>query len=107
MTRGGPSSLASLIVACVLSATPAVSLDLNSSRAQHGRSPLSVSGALSGAAYGHVQTLAARQRLDHLGFRQRVSLTSGAAAENVAYGCATEDCVIRMWARRDDIAPTC
>src|SRR5262249_48951010 len=34
-----------------------------------------------------------------IGFRQRVSLTSGAAAENVAYGCATEDCVIRMWAR--------
>jgi hypothetical protein len=55
--------------------------------------------ALTGAAYGHAQSLAARQRLDHAGFRQRVSLTSGAAAENVAYGCATEDCVIRMWAR--------
>ena len=26
-------------------------------------------------------------------------VASGAAAENVAYGCATEDCVIRMWAR--------
>jgi len=26
-------------------------------------------------------------------------VTSGAAAENVAYGCTTEDCVIRMWAR--------
>jgi len=68
-------------------------------RAQHSRSPLSVSVALTGAAYGHAQSLAARQRLDHAGFRQRVSLTSGAAAENVAYGCATEDCVIRMWAR--------
>ena len=50
-------------------------------------------------AYSHAHNLAARQRLDHSGFRQRVSVTSGAAAENVAYGCATEDCVIRMWAR--------
>ena len=79
---------------------PALSLDLNSFRAQHGKPALSVSGAaLTGAAYSHAQSLAARQRLDHAGFRQRVSLTSGAAAENVAYGCATEDCVIRMWAR--------
>jgi uncharacterized protein YkwD len=97
MMRARPSTLASL-VACALSATPAVSLDLNSFRAQHGRSPLSVSGALTGAAYGHAQSLAARQRLDHAGFRQRVSLT-GVVAENVAYACATEDCVIRMWAR--------
>jgi uncharacterized protein YkwD len=40
-----------------------------------------------------------RQRLDYSGFRQRVDVSSGPAAENVAYGCATEDCVIRMWAR--------
>ncbi|HXX09296.1 MAG TPA: CAP domain-containing protein [Pseudolabrys sp.] len=74
-------------------------LDLNSFRAQHGRPPLSVSGALSGAAYGHARNLAGRGRLDHTGFRQRVSVASGAAAENVGFGCATEDCVIRMWAR--------
>jgi len=43
--------------------------------------------------------LAGRQRLDHIGFRQRVSLAPGAAAENVAFGCATENCVIRMWAK--------
>jgi hypothetical protein len=30
---------------------------------------------------------------------KRVQVTSGAAAENVTYGCTTEDCVIRMWAR--------
>ena len=99
MMRARPSTLAPLVVACALSATPALSLDLNSFRAQHGRPSLSASGALTGAAYSHAQSLAARQRLDHAGFRQRVSLTSGAAAENVAYGCATEDCVIRMWAR--------
>jgi uncharacterized protein YkwD len=100
MMRARPSTLGSLVgCACALSPTPALSLDLNSFRAQHGRPPLSASGALTGAAYSHAQNLAARQRLDHAGFRQRVSLTSGAAAENVAYGCAIEDCVIRMWAR--------
>jgi uncharacterized protein YkwD len=50
-------------------------------------------------AYSHARSLAARQRLDHAGFRQRVPLTSGSAAENVAFGCAPEDCVIRMWAK--------
>jgi uncharacterized protein YkwD len=99
MMRARPSILATLAVACALSTTPALSLDLNSFPAQHGKPALSVSGALTGAAHSHAQSLAARQRLDHAGFRQRVSLTSGAAAENVAYGCATEDCVIRMWAR--------
>ena len=78
---------------------PAHALDLNSFRAQHGLPPLSASGALAGAAYSHAHNLAARQRLDHSGFRGRVSLTTGAAAENVAFGCATEDCVIRMWAK--------
>ena len=78
---------------------PAVALDLNSFRAQHGLPALSASGSLAGAAYSHALNLAGRQRLAHSGVRQRVSLTSGAAAENVAFGCATEDCVIRMWAR--------
>jgi uncharacterized protein YkwD len=71
-------------------------LDLNSFRAQHGRPP---SGALSGAAYSHAHSLASRQRLDHSGFRQRVSTAAGTAAENVGFGCETEDCAIRMWSR--------
>ena len=74
-------------------------LDLNSYRAQHGRQPLSPSGALYGAAYSHAQSLAGRQRLDHSGFRQRVSTERGMAAENVSFGCDTEDCAIRQWAR--------
>ena len=86
-------------IACILFTTPAITLDLNSFRAQHGLPPLSASGALAGAAYSHANSLAARQRLDHAGFRQRVPLTSGTTAENVAFGCATEDCVIRMWAK--------
>jgi uncharacterized protein YkwD len=86
-------------LAAIFFAAPVLALDLNSFRAQHRLPPLSASGTLAGAAYSHAHNLAARRRLDHSGFRQRVSLTSGAAAENVAYGCATEDCVIRMWAR--------
>jgi uncharacterized protein YkwD len=77
----------------------AAALDLNSYRAQHGRQPLSPSGALYGAAYSHAQSLAGRQRLDHSGFRQRVSTERGAAAENISFGCDTEDCAIRQWAR--------
>ena len=84
---------------CAVLATTALALDLNSFRAQHGLRPLAASGALASAASGHAHSLAARQRLDHIGFRQRVQVTSGTAAENVAFGCATEDCVIRMWAR--------
>ena len=80
-------------------ANSAVALDLNSFRAQNGRPALSASGTLSAAAYSHANALAGRQRLDHSGFRQRVPTTSGTAAENVAFGCDTEDCVIRMWSR--------
>ena len=98
MTKRGCSSVA-IAGACTFLTTAALALDLNSFRAQHGLPALSASGTLAGAAYSHAQNLAARQRLDHSGFQQRVSLTSGAAAENVAFGCATEDCVIRMWAR--------
>lgn len=99
MKRDGlfPAAFAGL--AGIFFAAPVLALDLNSFRAQHGLPALSASGTLAGAAYSHAHNLAARQRLDHSGFRQRVSLTSGAAAENVAFGCATEDCVIRMWAR--------
>lgn len=80
-------------------ADPSSALDLNSYRAQHGRQSLSPSGALYGAAYSHAQSLAGRQRLDHSGFRQRVSTERGMAAENVSFGCDTEDCAIRQWAR--------
>jgi len=92
-------ALISVASAWVGAANSALALDLNSFRAQHGRSALSASGTLSAAAYRHANALAGRQRLDHSGFRQRVSVASGTAAENVAFGCDTEDCVIRMWSR--------
>ena len=80
-------------------AGPASALDLNSFRAQHKLPPLAVSSELSGAAYEHAHALAGRGRLDHAGFRQRLGNISTTAAENVAYGCETEACVIKMWAR--------
>jgi hypothetical protein len=78
---------------------PAAALDLNSFRAQHRLPALSVSSELSGAAYEHAHALAGRGRLDHAGFRSRLGTIASTAAENVAYGCESEDCVIKMWSR--------
>jgi uncharacterized protein YkwD len=88
-----------LTLAALLAATPALSLDLNSYRAAHGRPPLSPSSELMGIAYAHAADLARRHHLDHNGFRQRMGAVASTAAENVLVGCATEDCAIRMWAR--------
>lgn len=77
---------------------PARALDLNSFRAQHGRTALSVSATLSGIATSHARDLASRQRLDHAGFRQRLDFVASAAAENVLVGCEDADCAIRKWA---------
>ena len=87
-------------LAAVLAAvSPSCALDLNSFRAQHQRPPLSASAQLSGIATSHANALASRKRLDHAGFRQRADFTGGTAAENVAFGCDTEDCAIKMWAK--------
>ncbi len=81
----------------VLAATPAQALDLNAFRAQHKLPPLSLSTALSGAAYSHAQDMAKRNHLDHNGFKERARLSSGAAAENVSYGCDTQACAVKQW----------
>jgi len=81
-------------------ATPALALDLNSFRAQHGRPALSMSSSLAGLAYEQAHAMASRKRLDHANFHARVAgMGGGMHAENVAFGCADEDCAIRMWAR--------
>ena len=42
----------------------------------------------------------AARHLDHADFRARVGpLVKSATAENVAWGCATADCVFRVWAK--------
>jgi len=83
---------------CLAVATPALALDLNDFRREHHLPPLHVSAAMIAAAYEHAHELAAREDLDHDGFEQRMA-GSSRAAENVAYGCRTRDCVFRMWAR--------
>ncbi len=97
VTLGGVLGLG--LAALAMGASPSLALDLNSYRAQHGRPALSVSAQLSGIAHSHARDLASRRRLDHRGFRQRVNVRGGTTAENVAFGCDSEDCVIRMWAR--------
>lgn len=88
-----------LPLAALVAATPALAMDLNSYRAAHGRMPLTASSELMGIAYAHAVDMARRQHLDHRGFRQRLAPVASTAAENVSYGCATEDCAIRQWAR--------
>lgn len=90
---------AAAFAALVLVAGPAHALDINSFRAQHKLPRLTASSELMGAAYAHAHDLANRGRLDHAGFRARLGSISSTAAENVAYGCATEECVIKMWSR--------
>jgi cysteine-rich secretory family protein len=46
---------------CILLPTPALTLDLNSFRAQHRLPPLAASEALANAAYSHARSLATRQ----------------------------------------------
>lgn len=88
----------SLIVAALaLAAAPAVALDLNSFRAQNGLPAMSSTAVLSSLAKAHADDLARRQAMDHNGFQERMR-GFNTAAENVAYGCDTADCVFQMWA---------
>ena len=113
------ASFAIVIASLALGSTPAAALDLNSFRAQHGRPALAISSTLAGLAYEQAQSMASRRHLDHANFRARLgSMGGGMHAENVAMiacarpdakpvstfagracGCATEDCVIRLWSR--------
>jgi len=99
MTKRRPvCRIAAAVAGLCAMAAPAAALDLNSYRAQHRLPRLHASSELMGAAYAHAQDLAGSRHLSHDGFRARMRNYS-TAAENVAYGCASEDCVIRMWAR--------
>jgi len=81
-------------------ATPTSALDINSFRAQHHLPPLAASATLAGLAYEQAHAMAGRNHLDHNGFRQRVDAAGGGRhAENVAFGCDTQDCAYRMWAK--------
>jgi uncharacterized protein YkwD len=87
------------ILAILTFTTPASALDLNSFRAQHRLPPLAMSGALTSEAYATANDLARRNHLDHNAFRARMRTMSSTAAQNVLWGCDSEDCAIRMWAK--------
>ena len=94
-----PLIWASAFAALLAGASPALALDLNTFRAQHGRPALLVSATLSGLAAAQAQAMASRQRLDHKDFRQRIGAIGSTHAENVSFGCDDEDCAIRQWAK--------
>jgi uncharacterized protein YkwD len=80
-------------------ATPALALDLNGFRAQHGRPALSISVRLSGLAYQQANAMAGRSRIDHKNFKQRIGPIGTTHAENVLVGCDDEACAIARWAK--------
>lgn len=92
-------TLVAALAAAFALAAPAFALDINAFRAQHHRPALSSSATLSGIASAHASDLARRRALDHKGFRERAATRGTASAENVAVGCADEDCAFRMWSR--------
>jgi hypothetical protein len=53
-------------------------------------------GAFASAAQECAASMARRDRLDHNGFKSRAK-RYGLRAENVAYGCATEECARAKW----------
>ena len=91
--------VATLVLLAAAFAAPACAEDINSFRRAHGRPALAMSSTLAGVAYEQAHSMAHRNRLDHDGFRQRFAFSGGTHAENVAWGCDTQDCVIKMWAR--------
>ena len=85
-------SFAALIACC----SSALADTVNSFRHAHGLPALRHSGALQAMASRHAKSMATRHSMDHEGFYSKRG-PAGARAENVAFGCATESCAIRMW----------
>src|SRR5262249_24528081 len=81
------------IVSCC---APTLADTVNSFRHAHGLRALHRSGALQAMASRHASSMAARRSMDHEGFYSERG-RAGARAENVAFGCNTESCAIRVW----------
>lgn len=96
---GSAALIIAVLASAILgSALPASAFDLNAYRRAHGLPPLHASALLASAAHAHAAYMARRQHLDHDGFAARLGAFSSAAAENVAFGCRTQDCAFKMWA---------
>ena len=92
------ATLGLALAAIVATPGPSLALDLNSFRAQHGLHRLAASAALTAKARAHAADMARRRSMDHAGFYERMRGTGSFAAENVAAGCPTADCVFKLWA---------
>ena len=86
-----------VIAALMIWGSPALAQTVNSFRHAHGLPALHRTAKLQGMAQRHARSMAARRSMDHDGFYSERG-RAGAHAENVAAGCATESCAIRMWA---------
>jgi uncharacterized protein YkwD len=88
----------SLILFAVLATccSPAHAGTVNSFRHAHGLPALHRSASLQAMAQRHARSMAARHSMDHAGFYSERGLR-GVRAENVALGCATENCAISAW----------
>jgi uncharacterized protein YkwD len=88
-----------LIVLAVVAAGASAALaeTLNSFRHAHGLPALHQSGPLQAMAQRHARSMAARRSMDHADFYTERG-RAGARAENVAAGCASESCVMSLWA---------
>ncbi len=91
--------LRTLIVLAVVAtgASAALAETLNSFRHAHGLPALHQSGPLQAMAQRHARSMAARRSMDHADFYSERG-RAGARAENVAAGCASESCVMSLWA---------
>jgi uncharacterized protein YkwD len=87
--------IALIVLAAVGSAARAETL--NSFRHTHGLPALHHSGPLQAMAQRHARSMAARHSMDHADFYTERG-RAGARAENVAAGCASESCVMSLWA---------
>jgi len=87
------------VCSLLLIAAPALAMDLNTFRAQHGKPALSYSVRLAALAYEQARLMAGRGRIDHKDFLKRIGPIGSTHAENVSFGCADEDCVINRWAK--------
>ena len=88
-----------LIVLTIVAASSSAALaeTLNSFRHAHGLPALHHSGPFQAMAQRHARSMAARQSMDHADFYTEHG-RAGARAENVAAGCASESCVMSLWA---------
>jgi uncharacterized protein YkwD len=82
-----------MLAAC---GSPTLADTLNSFRQAHGLPALHRSRILQAVAQSHAKSMAARHSMDHAGFYSERG-PAGARAENVAWGCGTENCAVRIW----------